>query len=324
MILNVSGRTDIVAFYSDWFFNRLHDGYVDVRNPFYQKIVNRIYFKNVDAILFCTKNPLPILSRISEIKIPIIFHITITPYNKDIEPFVPDKKLIIEAVKKLSNILGKENVVVRYDPIFISEKYNLDYHVRAFDKLCKNLSGYVDKIIVSFLDEYKNTLKNKNYIKYRNFTENDYIINKKSKTIVVYFSRMGYTKKIAYMIASEENSNIYELTTKQKTSGTLGFWWRGRFNMHKWRMDTKDVNFNLKDYDKVIIVSPIWVFSLSAPIKDFCYKYKSDIDSYELVLNHFMKSNFLNVRDEVYKILGKKCEKFTSICVRFGKIKNVR
>lgn len=156
------------------------------------------------------------------------------------------------------------------------------------------------------------------------FNEDDYLINRKSKTVVVYFSRMGYTKKIAYMIASKENSNIYELTTKQKTSGTLGFWWCGRFNMHKWRMDTKDVNFNLKDYDKVIIVSPIWVFSLSAPIKDFCYKYKSDIDSYELVLTHFMKSNFLNVRDEVYKILDKKCEKFTSICVRYGKIKNVR
>ncbi len=61
MILNVSGRTDIVAFYSKWFLNRYKEGFVDVRNPFYPKSISRIYFKDVDAILFCTKNPLPIL-----------------------------------------------------------------------------------------------------------------------------------------------------------------------------------------------------------------------------------------------------------------------
>lgn len=229
MILNISGRTDIVAFYSEWFFNRLHDGYVDVRNPFYPKIVNRIYFKNVDAILFCTKNPLPILSRISEIKIPIIFHITITPYNKDIEPFVPDKKFIIETVKKISNILGKENVVVRYDPIFISQRYNLDYHVRTFDKLCKNLSGYVDKIIVSFLDEYKNTLKNKNYIKYRNFTENDY------KTIGINFSKSARENSILVHTCFEErNLNEYGFIKGECMSKSLAYKLTGKVFNKTW------------------------------------------------------------------------------------------
>ena len=76
MILNVSGRTDIVAFYTDWFMNRYKDGYVDVRNPYYKKFVSRIYFKDVDAILFCTKNPLPILKFLKEITQPIIFHVT--------------------------------------------------------------------------------------------------------------------------------------------------------------------------------------------------------------------------------------------------------
>jgi len=174
MILNVSGRTDIVAFYSKWFFNRLDEGFVDVRNPFNPKLVSRIYFDDVDLFMFCTKNPLPILDRIKEIKKPILFHITITPYNKDIEPNVPNKKEVINAVEKLSNILGKDYVSVRYDPIFINNKYNLNYHIKAFDKLCSLLDGCVSKIIVSFIDDYKNVRKNEKTLNYREFTEEDY------------------------------------------------------------------------------------------------------------------------------------------------------
>lgn len=96
MILNVSGRTDIVAFYSNWFFNRLKDGYVDVRNPFNSHLVSRIFFDDVDLILFCTKNPIPILDKIKEINKPFLFHVTLTAYKKDIEPNVPLKKDIIE------------------------------------------------------------------------------------------------------------------------------------------------------------------------------------------------------------------------------------
>lgn len=174
MILMVSGRTDIVAFYSKWFINRYKEGYVDVRNPYYKKQVSRIYFNNVDLILFCTKNPLPIIKYINIIDKPIIFHITITPYNKDIEPNVTDKKIIIDAVKEISNIIGKDNTYIRYDPIFISDKYNLEYHKKAFNKMCSLLDGYVNKIIVSFLDEYKNVKKNKNIIKYKEITKEDY------------------------------------------------------------------------------------------------------------------------------------------------------
>ena len=114
--------------------NCYKEGYVDVRNPFNPTIVSRIYFENVDAILFCTKNPIPILKNLEEIKNPILFHITITPYHADIEPNVPDKKEVIEADKKISSIIGKEHVTVRHDPIFISHKYSVEYHKKAFDK----------------------------------------------------------------------------------------------------------------------------------------------------------------------------------------------
>lgn len=174
MILFASGRTDIPAFYSNWFINRVKAGFVDVRNPFNQKLVSRIYFSDVDLIMFCSKNPLPMINKLDILKVPVLFHVTITPYSKDVEPNIPDKRLIIDGVKKLSLVLGIDNVVVRYDPIFLSDKYNVDYHIKAFDKLCKNLNGYVNKIIVSFMDEYKNVRSNKNILKYRAFTREDY------------------------------------------------------------------------------------------------------------------------------------------------------
>ena len=174
MILFASGRTDIPAFYSKWFINRVKAGFVDVRNPFNHNLVSRINFSDVDLIMFCSKNPLPMINKLDILKVPVLFHVTITPYSKDVEPNIPDKRLIIEGVKKLSLVLGIDNVVLRYDPIFFSDKYNVDYHIRAFDKLCKNLNGYVNKIIVSFVDEYKNVRSNRGILRYRTITKEDY------------------------------------------------------------------------------------------------------------------------------------------------------
>lgn len=174
MILNVSGRTDIVAFYTEWFMKRYQEGFLDVRNPFSKTMVSRIDFDDVDAILFCTKNPIPILKYLPLIKKPILFHVTLTPYKKDIEPNVPPKGKIIEAIKKLSQIVGIEHLVVRYDPIFLSDIYSLEYHKKAFDNMCSLLNGYIKTIIVSFIDDYKNVRKNKNILNIKPFTENDY------------------------------------------------------------------------------------------------------------------------------------------------------
>ena len=174
MILNISGRTDIVAFYSEWLMNRLEEGFIDVRNPFNAQMVSRIMLEDVDLLFFCTKNPIPIIDKIESIKKKVYFHITLTSYKKDIEPGLPPKKDIITAVQKLSKIIGKDNVVIRYDPVFLNEKYNLDYHIKAFDKLCNLLDGYISKIIISFIDEYKNVRNNYNILKYKEFTENDY------------------------------------------------------------------------------------------------------------------------------------------------------
>ena len=202
MILNVSGRTDIVAFYTEWFINRYKEGYVDVRNPYYPKQVSRIYFDNVDLILFCTKNPLPIIKYLKDINKKMLFHITLTPYNKDIEPNVIDKTKIIKGIKEISKIIGKDNIYIRYDPIFISDKYSIEYHKKALNKLCTLLDGYVNKIIVSFLDEYKNVKKNKNILKYKYLTKDDY------KEIGLSFSKIAKEHNMTIQTCFEDQNLI--------------------------------------------------------------------------------------------------------------------
>lgn len=229
MILFVSGRTDIIAFYSKWFLNRLKAGFFDVRNPFNPKLVNRINLENVDAFLFCTKNTLPILLYLKNIDKPILFHITLTPYKDDIEPNVPSKKEIIEAIKKISQQIGVDNAIVRYDPIFLSSKYNLEYHIKAFEKLCFLLNGYVKEIIVSFLDDYKNVRKNNKILNYRELNENDY------QTIGLNFSRIAKKYNMIVQTCFEErNLSEYGFKIGDCLSKELAFKLTGK-KYPKWK-----------------------------------------------------------------------------------------
>ena len=229
MILNVSGRTDIVAFFTPWFINRYKEGFVDVRNPFYNKQVSRIYFKNVDAFLFCTKNPIPIISFLKEINKPILFHITLTPYKKDLEPNLPPKGKIINAIKEISNIIGIDYVYVRYDPIIINDRYTIDYHIKAFDNMCKLLNGYVKHIIVSFMDTYKNTEKNKKIISNKELEEEDY------KKIGINFSKSAKENGMTVQTCSEERTLVeYGFIKKDCIDFNLAYKITGKTNLKKW------------------------------------------------------------------------------------------
>lgn len=236
MILNVSGRTDIVAFYLPWFINRYKCGYLDVRNPFYPKIVNRINFSDVDLILFCTKNPIPLVDKIKIFTHPIILHVTLTPYKKDIEPNVPPKGEVIKAIKQLSEILGSDNIYVRYDPVFINDKYSIDYHIKAFDHMCKLLNGYVKHIIISFLDEYKNVKNNKHILKYKTLTSDDY------KSIGINFSKSAKDNNMTVQTCFEDNNLVeYGFIKEDCLSHTLAFKLTGKTNLKSWtaRKDKK-------------------------------------------------------------------------------------
>ena len=229
MILNISGRTDIVAFYSDWLINRLNEGFVDVRNPFNPKMVSRILLDDVDLLFFCTKNPTPILNKLKDIDKKVYFHVTLTPYKNEIEPNVPDKKNVIESIKKLSKIIGKENVVVRYDPVFINDKYNLEYHVKAFDKLCALLDGYISKIIISFIDDYKNVRKNYNILKYKKLNDNDY------ETIGLSFSKSAKKHNmVVHTCAEDKNLTEYGFIHDECMSKELAFKLTGKM-YKKWK-----------------------------------------------------------------------------------------
>lgn len=164
MILSASRRTDIPAFFADWFFARLKAGYVLVRNPMNPHQVASISLSRdvVDGIVFWTKNPIPMMDRLPLLAdYPYYIQITITPYGTDIEPNVPSKEnTILPAFRQLSGLLGPERVIWRYDPILLNDKYTIAYHTDAFSAMAKSLSGYTHQCTMSFIDTYRNTQKN--------------------------------------------------------------------------------------------------------------------------------------------------------------------
>lgn len=163
MIIQTGMRTDIPAFYSEWFLNRLKEGFVLVRNPYNQSQVTRYSLSPdvVDLIAFCTKNPAPMLGSMDALK-PYgqYWFVTITPYGKDIEPNVPDKETVMDDFIRLSNVVGVDSIGWRYDPIFVDEKHSVEWHISEFEYMAKKLAGYTKTCVISFIDIYKKVERN--------------------------------------------------------------------------------------------------------------------------------------------------------------------
>lgn len=164
MIISASRRTDIPTYYSDWFFNRIKEGYVLVRNPMNAHQISKISLSPevVDGIVFWTKNPAPMMGRLDMLQdYMYYFQFTLNSYGQDVETHIPSKqKTIIPTFQKLSDLIGPDRVIWRYDPIFLNETYNVDYHINYFEKLAKLLCKYTKKCTISFIDMYRNTEKN--------------------------------------------------------------------------------------------------------------------------------------------------------------------
>lgn len=140
--------------------------------------------------------------------------------------------------------------------------------------------------------------------------------------LVVYFSRKGYTKKLAEEMAKRTHADLYEVKTKERIKGILGFWWCGRFGMHRWEMPIETVTLNLESYDTVIICSPIWVFTVCAPILAFLKQASGRVKKVEYVLVHFSNPRkYPNTIKKMDQILGVEHSKYTSVRCMYGRCK---
>ncbi len=159
MIISASRRTDIPAFYSEWFINRLKDGYVLIPNPRNPKRLGRIDLspENVDCIAFWTKNPAAMLDKLGDLDsmgYSYYMQFTLTPYGKAIEPGLPPKAELLRTFAQMSGHIGAIRSVWRYDPVIVDDRHGVKWHIERFSEMCANLCDYTERCILSFVDPY--------------------------------------------------------------------------------------------------------------------------------------------------------------------------
>lgn len=159
MIINTGGRTDTVQYYTDWLMRRFEEGYALTRNPLFPTKVNRYELdpKVVDCVVFCSKNYQPILPRLHEItdRFNTYFHYTITAYGRDIEPGVPPIDESMATLIELSQLVGRQRVSWRYDPVLLTRDYTIQRHLETFDRMARVLAPHIDRCVFSFVEMYK-------------------------------------------------------------------------------------------------------------------------------------------------------------------------
>ena len=160
MIISASRRTDIPAYYTEWFINRLQAGYVLTRNPFNPAQIRRVELatESVDCFVFWTKDPAPMLvalDMLDALGYSYYFQFTLMPYGRDIEPNLRPKEDIVQTFVTLGKRLGRERLFWRYDPILLNDVILIDYHVRHFADMCEKISAYTNSVTISFVDMYR-------------------------------------------------------------------------------------------------------------------------------------------------------------------------
>jgi len=198
MIICASRRTDIPAFHSEWFMNRIRAGYALVRNPMCRNLVERVSLerKDVDCIFFMSKNPIPMeryLDEIDSMGFEYTFQVTITPYGKDIEPNVPMKADVSDCCKRISERIGRDRMLWRYDPVLFNDSIGIDYHRRKFYMMCREASEWTDRCVFSFVDMYgKLESAGDNRIRQATDSEMDQFMRMAAKTAGEYGLALSY------------------------------------------------------------------------------------------------------------------------------------
>lgn len=148
-------------------------------------------------------------------------------------------------------------------------------------------------------------------------------IGSSPEKLVVYFSRMGYVRRLALQEADRTGAQVFEIHATERTQGTLGFWWCGRFGMHRWEMPIEPITLPLESYSHVTLCSPIWVFGLASPVRAFCRVASGRIRQADYILCHFQSSRYTKAADTMDRLLGLARTGLKSYCCRTGRYRQV-
>jgi len=162
MIVSASRRTDIPAYYLDWLMGRLAAGYCLVRSPYDARSSRRVELdpSGVECIVFWTRDPRALASRAREIEAAgfrFYAHVTLCAYPKAVEPAGLGIEKGTGALRELADAIGPERALWRYDPVFVANGLDADFHRAAFERLTSRLEGSTRRVTLSLLDEYAGT-----------------------------------------------------------------------------------------------------------------------------------------------------------------------
>ena len=160
-IISASRRSDIPAFYSRWLLRRLEEGHCDWRHPFTGEL-ERVSLRPEDclAIVLWTRNPAPLFPALPDLQASghlLLFHVTVTGYPKPLESHGPDLALSVARLRELAERVGPESVIWRYDPVLVSSRTPLAFHLEQFASIAADLDGLVRRVYFSFVDRYGKT-----------------------------------------------------------------------------------------------------------------------------------------------------------------------
>ncbi|HZU29089.1 MAG TPA: DUF1848 domain-containing protein [Bryobacteraceae bacterium] len=159
MIVSASYRTDIPAFYGEWFINRLRAGFCRYNNPYNSQVCTvSLARADVDGFVFWTKNAGPFLPRFAEVRergFPFTVQYTINGYPRALEHSVVDAAKSVEHARRIADEYGPRVVVWRYDTIVHSSLTSHEFHVANFERLATALAGVTDEVVVSFAQIYR-------------------------------------------------------------------------------------------------------------------------------------------------------------------------
>lgn len=163
-IISVSRRTDIPAFYREWFRNRIAEGFAGYVNPFGgQKYVISLKPEDVIAFVLWSKDFSGFLDSLDELDARgynFYFNYTINGYGDIFEPKVPELDTVLDSCRELAERYSPRHINWRYDPVVISDVTPAEYHLTQFEYIAAALEGAVERCYFSFVQRYGKVIRN--------------------------------------------------------------------------------------------------------------------------------------------------------------------